>query len=235
MGFLRSGESALATETFTDHANDVIDTSTDIHELLAISAEASLLGLQSLSDDAFDTAGDIARKNLDAAAEAFTDCSNDQASVEEFFKRVAQSALLSGDDRYDEVNAWREVQLRRKTGESIPECEGGDFTASSPLQAGWNGTITAHLTSCDSIDWTGDVVAFGTLDLGGAQMTMDSSVPLSVTTDDGRAAGVAHRDFVRCLTPISLPLRRVARVMLPLMEPWSSSSPGLTPATQRPR
>jgi len=187
----------LAQDTFTDYAEEVFASSNSEGLLTTTSAQAQKLGLKILGEDLMDKVKEIAQKDLDEAAAGFSECSNDKASVQEFFRSLRNSWLLNGGHQYgDTASEWLGVQERRARGEAITECEGGDFTASTPLPAGWSGTITAHLTSCDSIDWTGDLLAVGTLDSGGGQMTMNSAVPLSLTTDDGKPAGVAHGDLV---------------------------------------
>lgn len=187
----------LAQDAFTAYAEDVLASSDSGRLLLTTSAQAHLLGLKSLGEELTDKVEEITQKDLDEAAAGFSKCSNDKASVQEFFGSLMRSWIMNGGHPYgDLADEWASVQLRRARGEIIPGCEGGDFTASTPLPAGWSGTITAHLTSCDSIDWTGDLLAVGTLDSGGGQMTMNSAVPLSLTTDDGKPAGVAHGDLV---------------------------------------
>jgi len=190
----------LAQDAFTDYANGVLQTSDSLSLLVTTSAQAELLQLEGLSEELFDKVKELAQKDLDEAAAGFSKCSNDKASVQEFLRSLTTSWLVNGGRQYgDTLDEWVATQKRRKRGEAIPECDGGDFTASAPLPAGWNGTITAHLTSCDSIDWAGDLLAVGTLDSGGGQMTMNSAVPLSLTTDDGKAAGTAHSDVVAVL------------------------------------
>jgi len=187
----------LAQDTFTDYAEEVFASSNSEGLLATTSAQAQLLELEVLGEDLMDKAKEIAQKDLDEAAAGFSECSNDKASVQEFFRSLRNSWLVNGGHQYgDTADEWTRAQQRRARGETIPGCEGGDFTASTPLPDGWNGTITAHLTSCDSIDWTGDLLAVGTLDSGGGQMTMNSAVPLSLTTDDGKPAGIAHGDLV---------------------------------------
>jgi len=187
----------LAQDAFSDYANGVLESSDSLSLLVTTSAQAELLQLEGLSGELFDKVRELTQKDLEEAAAGFSKCSNDKASVQEFIRSLTNARLVNGGTEYDDTfDEWVDTQRRRQRGEAIPECEGGDFTASTPLPAGWNGTITAHLTSCDSIDWTGDLLAVGTLDSGGGQMSMNSAVPLSLTTDDGKAAGTAHSDVV---------------------------------------
>lgn len=120
-----------ARETYSKWAAEAIE-SASVEEALRIVAEAQLLGIEDLDQEALERARDLAELDLAGELDSFEPCS---ASIEDAGKLIdaAARAMLLGaetdsNDFLYEINEWLDIQRRRKAGEEIPECDSWQIT-----------------------------------------------------------------------------------------------------------
>lgn len=115
-----------AVDTYQNWAADTVD-SASIKEALRIAAEAQLLGLDGLSDQALERARDLAELDLMGEIERFEPCTSTKEDAGRLLDTAAVAQLLGVDtDPYDfmgEAYEWLDIQQRRNKGEEIPACD----------------------------------------------------------------------------------------------------------------
>ena len=134
---------ASATETYEAWASEAIDTA-DIKEALTIAAEAQLLGLFELGDEAISRATDLAEAAMVQALETFDPCLSSVPEARSLLRAVALAQLLGVDtaeyDFMSEINEWKDIRLRRKRGEAVPECDSWQVNLNLEMvwESGWH-------------------------------------------------------------------------------------------------
>lgn len=173
----------LAKDVFSAYAETMINEATDPKALMDVMAGAQLLGLYELSDQVSARISEILEKELSDAATLFNKCTTDPEVIRIYVRALGRAKAWdpsAGDGRYEQ---WQNVQERRANGEEVPECEGAIFATVEPLD-GWDGTLDVLLTTCGFTQWTGRVVASGTLSEAGGTMTLDGTIPLEILFTD---------------------------------------------------
>ena len=152
---------ASATETYEAWASEAIDTA-DIKEALTIAAEAQLLGLFELGDEAISRATDLAEAAMVQALETFDPCLSSVPEARSLLRAVALAQLLGVDtaeyDFMSEINEWKDIRLRRKRGEAVPECDSWQVNLNLEMvwESGWH-----------TISWEGFFIVQDNDDLDG--------------------------------------------------------------------
>ncbi|MEE9513724.1 MAG: hypothetical protein V3V46_06570 [Anaerolineales bacterium] len=152
---------ASATETYEAWASEAIDTA-DIKEALTIAAEAQLLGLFELGDEAMSRATDLAEAAMAQALETFDPCLSSVSEARSLLRAVALAQLLGVDtaeyDFMSEINEWKDIRLRRKRGEAVPECDSWQVNLNLEMvwESGWH-----------TISWEGFFIVQDNDDLDG--------------------------------------------------------------------
>lgn len=185
-----------AQETFSKYAEAVLETSTDIKELLTIAAQYQLLGeMEGLDQEAIEKASEFADQKVQNLLSSFNPCEASRDQITEILKALALSQVLGGDSSLTfEVQDAFETARRNKQaeaeGESIPECEGAWIVELHAANGGLE--IDLIVRSCDGVKWEGEHTHKGNM-LGGAAIInlaamFDFTVPgagQSTTIDSG--------------------------------------------------
>lgn len=115
-----------ATDTYEKWAGEAVDTAS-IKEALRIAAEAQLLGLDGLGDEAIERARELAELDLEKEIMRFEPCKSTKEDTGRLLDTAARAQLLGIDtETYNvmgEVYDWLDIQKRRERGEEIPECD----------------------------------------------------------------------------------------------------------------
>jgi hypothetical protein len=115
-----------ARQTYQSWASEAVE-SASIQEAIRIAAEASLLGLDNLSDQALERARDLAELDLMGKLDLYQPCSATREETGKLLDTAAGAQLLGVDtDAYDfmsEAREWLEIQQLRKDGKDVPQCD----------------------------------------------------------------------------------------------------------------
>jgi hypothetical protein len=115
-----------ARQTYQNWGSEAVDSAT-IKEALRIAAEASLLGLDDLSEQAKERARDLAELDLMGELQSYQPCSATKEDTGRLLDTAAGAELLGVDtedfDFMAKVREWIEIQELRKKGEDVPQCD----------------------------------------------------------------------------------------------------------------
>jgi hypothetical protein len=115
-----------AKDTYSEWAAEAIERAS-VEEALRIVAEAQLLGIEDLDEEALERARDLAELDLAGELDLFEPCSASKEDAGKLIDAAARAILLGAEtDPYDfmyEINEWLDIQRRRKAGEEVPECD----------------------------------------------------------------------------------------------------------------
>ena len=160
-----------AQDTFSDWAEVVLESSTDIKELLGIAAQYQLLGgLESLDQDAIEKAAELAEKKVLDLLSRFNPCEAKEIQIIEILQALAISQALGGGDQASTEMVLQSFEIARRNnkakaeGESIPECEGAWVVELVGSYSGFE--VDFSVRSCDGVNWEGEHTHKGSM-LGG--------------------------------------------------------------------
>lgn len=128
-----------AVDTYSTWAADAVDTA-NIKEALRIAAEAQLLGIDGLDDQALERAHDLIALDLAGERKSYKPCSATKADTKRLLDTTAKALLLGVEVNTYEIMAvveeWQEIQRKRAKGEDVPQCEG--WSIEMLIDNGWD-------------------------------------------------------------------------------------------------
>ncbi len=137
----------------------------DINALVALAAQAALLGRKDVENAALDAARRIAEARLEGLIDDFSPCTATPSQIERLGEATAKAALLGagGDSTIlitngrQLVQSATDIQLRRRAGIYIPECDVAATISATGTSSvdGIRVELTADLQTCDATTWTG--------------------------------------------------------------------------------
>lgn len=208
----------LYKQGYNDEADEYVQKATDAYEkygyeelalieddfkaALAIAAEAMLLGLTELGDDALDKAREIVEEKLNKALDAFQPCTSTESDVDYVDEMFIWGQLLgaeSANERtyefYDgKLPEWKTVQEKRSRGESIEGCDLNAVLIENSIAGVFDYRGEAY--TCDGENWSVEVVVSANIDSavlfveGAGEFTLvdgsgSSEIPTQGTITDG--------------------------------------------------
>ncbi len=182
-----------ARSTYSTWAEGQLTEAT-IQEALRIAAEAQLLGIEGLDEDAIDKAKELALKELNDTIESFDPCLKSVNDVDDLLKKYAVVLLLGAGDNSNHNtimelaaqsminNGANSEAVRQVYGDWIEDavCDGFAFEWTRTVSDGL--TFTGQGSSCDGINWEGTVLLSG---VNGSGASINSSGSYSFTIPDG--------------------------------------------------
>lgn len=161
-----------ARTNYSTWANANINNTTSIKELLKIAAEAQLLGIDDLSDEAIEKATEIAKQELEEKLESFDPCTASSEEAGDLLDQLAKEMILTGEqgDNYEKTlkkageafikNGKNKDAVQQIFGDNIedPVCSYA-FEWTRTVSDGW--TFQGEGSSCDGINWEGSVALSG--------------------------------------------------------------------------